>query len=121
MQNEIKRGSMVLIKKGTPIHTTGPQRNKVAGRDYMVKVFDVSQAPMVSVQEVLNDDRYGYRELAIKYGADIVELEALRETNKVDYYRRMIVVGEAKITWVGNGGYWLETALANVEYMGEEA
>jgi hypothetical protein len=121
MQNEIKKGSLVMIKKGTSIRTTGLARNKVAGRDYMVKVFDVFQTPMVSVQEILNDDRYGYRELAIKHGADIAELEALRETNKSDYYRRLVTVGEAKITWVGTGGYWHETALANVEYMGEQA
>jgi len=119
MQNEIKRGSMILIKAGTDIRTTGPERNKIAKRDYVVTVFDVSAAPKVTVQDVLNDDRYGYRELAIQYGADISELEALRKANTMEYYTRLAPIGVEKVTWVGAGGYWHETELANVEYVGE--
>lgn len=118
MENIIKKGSLVLIKKGTQIRTTGPKGNKEAATDYMIKVFDISRAPAVTPMTILNEDYW--LEEATRHGVDIAELRELRAKNSPDYYRRMVSVGNDKITWVGAGGYWHSTDLANVEYMGEE-
>lgn len=117
--SEIKKGSMVRIKKGTKIHTTHPDKRNEAGRDYVVEVFDVDKPAMITVQLALSEDFY--RDLVVKHGANIEELEALQKANSIDYYRRLVAISEAKITWVGSGGYWCHAALADVEYMGEKA
>jgi hypothetical protein len=119
MSNEIKKGSLVLVKKGTKISTTHPQKRNEAGRDYLVEVFDVDKPAMITVQLALSDDFY--RDLVVKHGANIAELEALQKANSIDYYRRLLPISVAKITWVGSGGYWCHAALADVEYMGEKA
>jgi hypothetical protein len=119
MQNEIKKGSLILIKKGTRLATTAPNGRKEAGRDYIVEVFDVDQPAMITAQLALSDE--WYHDLVVQHGTSIEELQALKAANSMEYYRRLVPISHAKVTWVGGGGYWCHAALADVEYAGEKA
>lgn len=116
---EIKRGSMIMIKKGTKIRTTKAPYDKVAGRDYVVKAFDTREPIRISCSMALNDR--DYRNQLEAQGFDFSELEKLRAENSMEWYTRMVPIGEAKVVWVGAGGYWHEAKISDVEYMGEAA
>lgn len=102
----IKKGDLILIKKGTPISSTNGKQNVPAGRSYFVK-FDHSLGGMRLPIHVAVQDRH-FHERLVAAGHDIEALKALRDTDPKRFYDEMIYVTAPTVRWAGTGGYWHE-------------
>jgi hypothetical protein len=110
----VKRGMKVLIKKGTPIRSTGSVRDKVAGRDYVVTVHHTLNGVKVTADTALAD-RY-FKEKLVGLGINEDDLLALRASNPEAYYNDVNIELESpKVVWAGAGGYWHEAPVSMVE------
>ena len=111
---EIKRGTLIRVKKGTAIQTTGSVRNKVAGRTYVVKVDHVLSGVKITAHTALNDRVFCYD--LQKYGIDEAALKKLRDEDPIAYHRECnIVIRQPSVRWAGTGGYWHEASIFDVE------
>lgn len=104
---EFPKGSKVLIKKGTPIRTTGTHRHKIAGKDYVVTLHHTLTGVRITASTALHDRAYKYR--LAEMGINQADLEKLRVTNPEAYFRDCnIQITKPSVVWAGTGGYWHE-------------
>jgi hypothetical protein len=111
---EAVRGTPVLIKKGTPIRSTGKVREKVAGRDYVVTVHHTLRGVNITAHTALNDRHFS--DVIDKMGIDKNELLALRDSDPLAFHCNCnIQTRPPMVVWAGAGGYWHEAPADMVE------
>jgi hypothetical protein len=135
----MKKGDVVLVKKGAPIKSMHPRCPKrFAGRDYQVTVFSyyppsvARGTALFSATGELEDLQfwaYHNHDVAALLGKPGMSDEALFAAGKVTSESPSsqdgrvlkefeIQLGPARVSWAGTGGYWCETPVEWVEKVG---
>jgi len=125
--NDIPKGSTVIIPKGTEIRSYSPsESHRVAGRSYRVKVDHTLGATLINVgtrfykdgvpvRESLHLGRRDAVEVANTIGgtdADTLRAHAVEydkspvAASGPDYRHLYVEVAPATVRWAGKGGYW---------------
>lgn len=112
--NDLKKGDLVLVKKGTPIRTTGKDRNKVAGKDYFVTVHHKMRGWTLPAHVVIGCEEYHERAKEA-HGIDLDALRKLYETDYQAFMNTQVTIAKDVVVWAGRGGYWYEVDLDSIE------
>lgn len=110
----VTKGDQVIIKKGTPIRSTGSVRNKVAGKDYLVTVHHTLIGKYITAHTALHDRNF--RNDLDKYGIDKAALLKLYDENPNAFFQDCnIELTAPSVVWVGAGGYWHEASVNDID------
>jgi hypothetical protein len=102
----IKRGSVVLIKKGTKIRQpTAPKsmpKERVAGRDYIVTVHHLLEGYSCPARHM--------------HDHELKKYDVRREDYSDEEFSNLqVVITKPKICWAGSSGYWCEVDINDLE------
>lgn len=117
-----KKGDSVRIPRGAMVKTMHPSKpNRPARRSYKIKVNHVLPGMDVKVGHVYPDGTFheavwhgDLRAIEKAYGTDdVLSLWPLMKTNK--YGDVSIPIQNPSVRWPGEGGYWCEADMNEVE------